>query len=140
MTALFENLEADLGDTDDLDTPPKEVPFTQADGFEPPKGAKPRETKIKKEVQSLYTAAALAVFPFDQFIGSQIAENAENCAVAWDELARQNPQVKKMLESLIQTSAYGTIIAAHMPIIVAIATKYVPQLRHVYESNFRESE
>ena len=116
---------------------PKDIPFTQADDFEPPTKPKPRTTKLRKEIENIYALSAMAVFPFDPYIGNLLADNAENCATAWDELAARNPRVKKLLESLTQTSAYGAVIAAHLPIAVAVATKYVPQLRDSYEAQLQ---
>lgn len=141
LMALFGNVEADTQNGFDMseDTEPKSIPFTQIDDAPMPEPKKTgRSSKIKTEMQNIYTAAGIAVFAFDQPLGSLIADNAENCAVAWDELAKTNPNVKRMLENFMQTSAYGSIIAAHMPIAVAVATKYVPHLRNTYETVFNQ--
>ena len=125
----------------DGDTSPKSVPFTQLDDVPMPDSKKAgRPSRIKVEVQNLYMAAGLGVYPFDNAIGSLLADNAENCAVAWDELAKKNPSIKRTLEKLLETSAYGTLIAAHMPIAVAVATKYVPHLRDTYEQVFAQTQ
>lgn len=139
--ALFGEVTADTLNGEDLeDVAPKNgVPFTQIDDVPMPDPKKSgRPSKIKTEVQNLYTAAGLGIYPFDNVLGALIADNAENCAVAWDELAKKNPAIKRTLEKLLETSAYGTLIAAHMPIAVAVATKYVPNLRETYEQVFAQ--
>lgn len=139
--ALFEHLEADMSSNGlaPEDVQPQDIPFTRVTDAEMPEPKKTgRNSKIKTELTGMYTAAGLAVFAFDQPLGQLIAENAENCATAWDELAKSNPAVKRALENLLQTSAYTAIIAAHMPIAVAVATKYVPYLRDSYETIFHQ--
>lgn len=139
--ALFGEVTADTLNGEDLeDVAPKNgVPFTQIDDVPMPDQKKSgRPSKIKTEVQGLYTALAVGIYPFDNAIGSLIAESAEDCAVAWDELAKKNPAIKRTLEKLLETSAYGALIAAHMPIAVAVATKYVPNLRETYEQVFAQ--
>lgn len=140
--ALFGEVTADFNSDGLEDVAPKNgIPFTQIDDVPPPDPKKSgRPSKIKVEVQNLYMAAGLGIYPFDNAIGALIADNAENCAVAWDELAKKNASIKHALERLLETSAYGTLIAAHMPILVAVATKYVPHLRETYESVFAQAE
>lgn len=108
-------------------------PFTQATEFEPPKPPKVRNTNLRKDLQDTYTTVAMMVYPFDPMVGTVIADSAEKCANSWDELARNNPRVKRALESLMTTSTAASVFAAHMPIVVAVATKYVPSLRDAYE-------
>lgn len=119
------------------DTPPKNVPFTTA---EPPPeltdGKPKRKTKLHNELEQLYTMAGAMTTMVDQQIGTTIIIQASACAESLDDLAAKNPRVKKALEKMLQTSVYAGVIAAHIPIVVAIATKYVPELRESYESMF----
>lgn len=121
---------------DDIPITGDDVPFTQADGFEPPKPPTKKKTRLRDDIMGLYAAMGLGIFPFDQYVGTLVSENAENCAIAWEDLAAKNPAVKRALESILTTGAYSAVIAAHMPIAVAVATKYIPGLREQYEAAF----
>lgn len=128
---------ADLGAPEEPPTevPPKAVPFTQMDGPTelPTGGSKKRNTQLKRSLADLYVFAGTTTFMFDQQIGGLIIQQADTCAESLDELARTNPAVKRALEKLLETSVYGAVLAAHAPIVIAVATKYVPYLRKSYE-------
>lgn len=123
------------------ETPPKNVPFTQVDEpIELPTGTtKGRNTALKKSLEETYALLGTSVFMFDQQIGLTIIQKAPDCAAALDELARTNPAVKKALMKLMETSVYAAVISAHAPIVVAVATKYVPYLRDSYEQTVENS-
>lgn len=82
---------------------------------------------------NVYTGIGMTVMPFDPGCGRIIIENAEKCAESLDELARTNPAVRRVLMSLITTSAWGAVIMAHAPIMMAIAMHHVPALRERQE-------
>jgi hypothetical protein len=46
---------------------------------------------------------------------------AENCARAWDEGAQRSESLRRVLDGFLTVGVVGTIIAAHTPIIMAIA-------------------
>lgn len=48
---------------------------------------------------------------------------AQKCAEAWDAAAKKSPAVRRMLESFLVVSVWGTLIAVHLPLILAIADK-----------------
>lgn len=95
------------------------------------RGRKPRKpvSRAKKgafteHLEGLYALAGTAVFMRDQHCGTVILENAEKCAEALDELAYQNESVRRVLDALVTTSAFGAVVMAHAPIIVAMASHH----------------
>jgi hypothetical protein len=46
---------------------------------------------------------------------------AENCARAWDEGAQRSESLRRVLDTFLTVGVVGTIIAAHTPIIMALA-------------------
>lgn len=48
---------------------------------------------------------------------------AQKCAEAWDNAAKKSPAVRRMLESFLVVSVWGTLVAVHVPLILAIADK-----------------
>lgn len=84
---------------------------------------------LVKPLSDLYTAAGTMLLPITVPVGTAFVQNARPCAESLDELARTNPQVRKVLMSLLATGAWGKVIAAHFPIILAIGVTYSPAVR-----------
>lgn len=101
---------------------------------------KRRNSKIKTQMEFMYTGVGAMVMPFDMQVGQVIIQNADNCAEAWDALAKENPKVKKALESMMQASAWSMVISAHLPIMVMVGTKYVPYLRDNYNALYTNAQ
>lgn len=97
--------------------PPKVVP------------PKPRPGSLKKPLQDMYGTIGMTVALFDPVCGQAILANAEACAIALENMARENEAVRRVIMSLVQTSIWGQLIAAHMPILLAIAMHHVPALK-----------
>lgn len=76
----------------------------------PPKGFAPG-------VEKMYHALALSVTPFDVKLGEVLHEIAAEAGQAWDELARQNHAVRRLLVALMETTAWGQVMAAHAPLM-----------------------
>lgn len=72
-------------------------------------------------LSQMYTMAGMAVFVRDQHCGTAIMEAASGCAEALDELAYRNESVRRALDALVKTSTFGAVIAAHLPIVLAVA-------------------
>lgn len=73
-------------------------------------------------------AAAYLAFPetlLDNETGQPVEgkTGAQKCAEAWDNAARKSPTVRRMLESFLVVSVWGTLVAVHIPLILAIADK-----------------
>lgn len=90
-----------------------------------------RKGMFVEPLTKLYTGIGMSLMPFDMVCGTAVIESAERCAIALDDLAKQNHAVRKMLFAITQTSAIGTVLVAHMPILVAIMVHHM--------SGFKES-
>ena len=75
----------------------------------------------------------MSVMPFDPSCGRIIIENSEKCADALDDLAKTNSAVRYFLITLFTTSAWGAVVMAHAPIVMAIAMHHVPALKKQQE-------
>jgi len=91
---------------------------------------KPRPGQLTKPLSEFYGAIGLMIVPFDEPCGTAIIANAENCARALENLARENEAARRVIMALIQTSALGGVIAAHIPLAMAVAAHHVPALRN----------
>lgn len=94
-----------------------------------PKAVKaPKATKdnpaLKKALAELYGAAGLMLMPFDSTCGTVVVNSADQCAEALVKLADENEAVKRLLNALTQTSAIGGVLAAHLPIIMVVASHH----------------
>lgn len=90
-----------------------------------------REGMFVQPLTELYGFAAMAVIPFDAVCGTAIASSAESCAVALDKMAKTNPAARRMLLAITQSSALGAVIAAHLPIIMAVLLHHVPAAQNL---------
>lgn len=93
-----------------------------------------RSTPLEKKLEKFYGGIGMAVFGFDQHCGQVIISNAGSMAASLDQLAKQNPEVRKLLERLMETSAYGLVIAAHAPVVFAIALHHSPKMQELTEN------
>lgn len=80
-----------------------------------------RNTALKSSLEKMYGTIAVGIAPFDMVCATEVAKNASVCADAWDNLARENESVRRILEKLVAGSAWGGVLMAHTPIIFAIA-------------------
>lgn len=100
----------------------------------PPPKAK-RKTAIRTQLEGMYATAGMMLFPFDPQTATVISTQGPACAEALDDLAQKNPKFKESLESMLATSAWSAVIMAHLPILVTVGTKYVPELKNRYLSS-----
>ena len=107
----------------------------EANGTPPPKrpAGAPRATPLEKKLEKFYSGIGLAVYPFDQHCGQVVISNAGNMAASLDMLAKQNPKVRKVLEQMMETSAYGLVLAAHAPVVFAIVAHHNPRVQELVE-------
>jgi hypothetical protein len=68
------------------------------------------------EVTKMYVTMAMVMMPFDVEFASKLTEIAEPAGEAWDELARKNEVVRRVLVSLLETGAWGKLTMAHAPL------------------------
>lgn len=88
---------------------------------------------LKGPLTQLYTGIGMSLLPFDPGCARIVIENAEKCAETMDELAKTNTAVRNLLVSLCTTSAWGAVIMAHAPIVMAISMHHIPALRNRQE-------
>jgi hypothetical protein len=91
-------------------------------------GRPPREPRDRKplppiprngfapDVEKFYVMLGMGMMPFDVELSAKIVECAEPAGEAWDELARKNEVVRRVLVSLLETGAWGKVFAAHAPL------------------------
>lgn len=91
---------------------------TKAQAPKPPV-AKQRPGFFVKPVERLYAASAMACMIKAPQTGAAIMAQAHECAVAWDEIAQKNDAVRKTLMLLTETSVWGVLVVAHLPIILS---------------------
>lgn len=95
-------------------------------GAVPTKPADPRPeppqlpAAAQNAIAQLYVFAGMGLTPFKPAVGQALAMSADDCAKAWMELAKSNPAVRRAILSLMQTSAWGGLAVAHLPIMYAI--------------------
>lgn len=80
---------------------------------------------LVKPLTDLYTVIGALVYGVDQECGSAILNSSEQCASALNELAKQNGTVRRVLIGLVQTNAWGAVVAAHAPIVMAVASHHL---------------
>jgi hypothetical protein len=91
-----------------------------------PRPPKPEKTipELKNGVEQLYVFISVALMPVDPSCATIIANSAGPASDALIALAKENPAVRRFLGSLTATSAWGTVIAAHMPIAIAVSSHH----------------
>jgi hypothetical protein len=93
--------------------------------------SKPRSTvpaskpgQFTDDIAAIYAAAAMAISIRDPICGQAVARSAVACGEQWDKLAQSNDAIRKALMALTKTSAIGAVIAAHVPIIMAVSSHH----------------
>lgn len=98
--------------------PPRATPEATSDA---PKKSTGRPTNLARALEKTYERLGAMLMIIDQSCGSVIIDNAGDMATSLDELAKTNPKIKRALESMIATSAWGNVAMAHMPVVIAIS-------------------
>lgn len=93
---------------------------------EPETPRKSPEGALVKPLEDFYGSIALMVMVVDPHCGSAVMRSANGCAVALDKAARESPAVRRIVHRLIETSVMGQVVAAHAPIVIAIARHHMP--------------
>lgn len=92
-------------------------------GDVPPK----RKGQLVAPLTTLYVSVGATVSAFDPVCGMAVLDNAEKCAESLDALAQRNEAVRRALYAMMETSAWGGVIAAHMPLLVMLAVHHGPR-------------
>ncbi len=86
---------------------------------------------LVKPLTDLYTGVGTMVYAFDPICGQAVIQAAPECAKALNDLAKQNDAVRRVLVQFLETSAWGLVMVAHAPILIAVAMHHVPALQNV---------
>lgn len=98
-------------------------------------GTRRKKVDIGKGMTELYASVGVGMSvipskrnvggqPSNMLVGMTIVENAQQVGDAWQKLADENPAVRDVLERVVQASAVGTLLTAHMPIMATAALAY----------------
>jgi hypothetical protein len=86
----------------------------------PPPRSEPTDSyragKFKEPIEQMYGVFGLGLAPFLPRTGMAVLENAEQLATTWDQAARTNPAIKRILDKMISGGGWGAILMAHAPI------------------------
>lgn len=85
---------------------------------------------IQAGLEGMYGQIGMFVGMFDPDIGSAVLQNAQAMAASMENLAKESPATRAFLNKLVATSAIGQVIAAHTPVAMVIAVKYIPAIRN----------
>jgi hypothetical protein len=83
-------------------------------------GVRALTAKDRDKIVGLYVTVGFGVMMFRPPTAQVIATQAEPCADAWMELARENDGVRRALLFMIEGGAWGAVVVAHMPIVFAV--------------------
>jgi len=87
-----------------------------------------KEGQFTETLLQMYGMVAMGIGMKDPQCAQVIMKQAEDCAVAWDKLAVENDSVRKVLFALTNVTGVGAVVAAHVPIAMAIAAHHGPGL------------
>lgn len=100
--------------------PRKRAPRKRADAA--PRA--PRAPALKGRIESFLVSAGALVLLFNPRDGQAIIAGAPKQAAALDQLAKENPAVKRALERMLTASVYGQLVAAFAPTVLTIAANH----------------
>ena len=91
----------------------------------------------KEKIENVYATIALvfaAPTPIQNIDACDaLAGCAPDCADAWIRVAENNDAVRRVLLMFIEGGAYGALIAAHVPIIMAFMPEHTKRMMNVFD-------
>lgn len=112
----------------------EEAPRT-SEARKPPRGLgtnKKRASGVRQlnkqdldQLQSYYTAIGIMLMPINAGAATAVVQNSDECVAAWEDLAKQNDNVRRALLGIIEGGAWSKVIMAHMPIALAFVPGHV---------------
>lgn len=75
---------------------------------------------LAPRLTTAFTGIGTAVYAIDQTCGTSVLMGAESLGVALDHLAHENPSVRRVLEAMLTTSAWGEVMMAAASITIPI--------------------
>lgn len=112
------------------DTPPKRKPgrpkgSTNKAGPRPGQfGSKSRKASLTPQLSMFFGSIGATVYAFDQTCGQSIMQGTPALAEALDELARENENVRRVLEGLMTAGTYSKLVVAVAGIALPIAAHH----------------
>lgn len=114
-----------------------------------PRNVRPRKEKrsvpnrpgqFVEPLTDFYNGIAMVVMPFEPELSMTMVSPYkapteeepnppsvnERCAKAWDEAAQRSESVRRMLDGFLTVNVWGTLIAAHAPILLVLAKNHTP--------------
>jgi hypothetical protein len=121
-----------------MDNPPSDNIFDEVPKDKPKPKSNSNRTKLSKSLSNMYGTIGVMVTMFDPHCGQVILSQAESMADSLEVLAKENDAVRRVLEGIAQTTAWGGVISAHAPLIFAITMHHLPTKKS--PSNIPETE
>jgi hypothetical protein len=96
----------------------------------PPKRQTPlppwKDGVISSWAENLYTTAGRMVAAFDPNYGTVLQGIAAPAGQAWENLAKDSPQLRRIFHGLMTTTKMSELIMAHVPLFILILHKHGP--------------
>jgi len=91
------------------------------------------------KLAGMYALMGMAVAPVKPQIGLAFTEQADACATAWFDVARENDAVRRAILWIVEGGAWGALFLAHIPIIItAIPPDALPDTVRTMLSGYGE--
>lgn len=87
-------------------------------------GAQYRATRLKAPIQAGYERAGKMAMKYDPPLAVLLIAHAEGCATAWDEWAKTNKTVNKLLSWVVDLKNKGGVASAHLPFLLYFADRF----------------
>jgi hypothetical protein len=97
----------------------------------------PSPGRYYAKLKGFYATLGMGIFAVDHHCGSAILTSADETALAMDKLARENRNVAKIVDFMLRTGAFGEVLAAHMPILIAVLSHHAPGFKDLIASALR---
>lgn len=95
--------------------------------------------KLCEPLGDMYRFAGMGLAMVDQPCGLALAQNADTLGASWVELAKTSPSFRRFLARAQQASGWGTVVAAHIPLAMAVIGHHMPEMLG-YTNEEKESD
>lgn len=123
------NIEWDAPDPDKVekDNPIRKRGDKKTTAAKKPAPAPPasQAKKLCEPLPDLYRMIGMGVATVDEQCGLEIASRADSLGESWLQLAETSPGFRRFLNRLNQANGWGGVLAAHLPLAIAIASHHV---------------
>ena len=123
----------DVGSAPTFSATNGEAPFAETlDDIKPEMAKSKADTELIIEaLKQAYVLVGTVTIPFSQADGFVIVRNAEDMAESWRMLLDNDIKLRKRMKTLIQGSGWGTVITAHVPVVIAIMQNHKDSFDHL---------